>query len=258
MSVLVTEVHDGVAVLTMNRPERRNALSHDLIEALHAGLESAEVDDAVRVVVLTGAGVGFCAGGDLAGGFTGGDGVVAAERARARYGALLGRIPSLSKPVIAAVNGDALGGGLGLVASCDLAVLDAEARLGTPEIKVGLFPFVITAALQRNVPRKALFELMMTGGKVGAVRGVELGLANRVAPAGQALEQALELAAGIAAQSRAIVGLGKQAFELASDLPYDKALAVLNGRLTVNLLTEDAMEGIGAFMAKRKPDWKDR
>jgi enoyl-CoA hydratase/carnithine racemase len=167
-------------------------------------------------------------------------------------------IPRCARPVIAAVQGDAMGGGIGIVAACDLAVVDAEAKLGTPEIKVGLFPFVISAALQRNVPRKALMELLLTGGRLDAARAVELGLANRVAPAGRALDEALALAGEIASKSKAIVTLGKRAFHQAADLPYEAALELLNGRLTVNLLTEDAMEGIGAFLGKRAPAWKDR
>ncbi|MCB9662512.1 MAG: enoyl-CoA hydratase/isomerase family protein [Alphaproteobacteria bacterium] len=257
VSLVTTEIADGVAVLTMNRPERRNALSPALVEALHEALAAAGADPAVRAVVLTGAGPVFCAGGDLAGGMAG-DGVVEGERARGRYGALLAALPGCRVPVIAAVQGDAMGGGLGIVAACDLAVVDEGARLGTPEIKVGLFPFVITAALQRNVGRKALLELMLTGGRVDAARAVALGLANRVAPAGTALAEARALAGEIAARSSAIVALGKRAFYDVADLDYASALALLNGRLTVNLLTEDAAEGIAAFVEKRAPAWKDR
>jgi enoyl-CoA hydratase/carnithine racemase len=258
MAVVEIERREGVAVLTLNRPERRNALSPELMDGLLAALREAEADDDVRVVVITGRGPAFCAGGDLGGGMGVGEGVLAAERARARFAELMAAIPRCARPVIAAVQGDAMGGGIGIVAACDLAVVDAEAKLGTPEIKVGLFPFVISAALQRNVPRKALMELLLTGGRLDAARAVELGLANRVAPAGRALDEALALAGEIASKSKAIVTLGKRAFHQAADLPYEAALELLNGRLTVNLLTEDAMEGIGAFLGKRAPAWKDR
>lgn len=258
MALIEREDHNGVTVLALNRPERRNALSSALIEALHAALDEVEADEAVRVVVLTGRGQVFCAGGDLAGGLFGGDGVVAAERARARFGGLLGRLPRLSRPVVAAVQGDALGGGLGLMAACDLAVIDAGAQVGTPEVHVGLFPLVITAILQRQVARKPLLELMLTGAKVDAARAVELGLANRVSAPGEALAEALALGSTLAARSRAVLALGKASFHQAADLPYEAALELLNGRLTVNLLMDDAAEGMAAFVEKRRPQWRDR
>lgn len=258
MAVLTRDDTDGIAVLTLNRPERRNALSDELVSALLGALDDADADPAVRVVVITGAGPVFCAGGDLAGGMSADGGLVAGERSRGRFGQLLARIPGISKPVVAAVQGDALGGGVGLVAACDCVVVDAKAMLGTPEVKVGLFPFVITAALQRCVPRKALLEMMLTGGKVDAERAVILGLANHVAPEGEALARAMELAGVMASRSAAILGMGKRAFYDVADLPYAAALTLLNGRLTVNLLTEDAAEGISAFLSRRPPVWKDR
>ncbi len=257
MALVERRNEGGIAILEMNRPDRRNALSGELVEGLHAALGEAEADDAVRVIVLTGRGKAFCAGGDLAGGLTG-DGVLDGERLRSRYGAVLAMLPRLSKPVIAALNGHALGGGLGLAMACDLVVVDAAARLGTPEVKVGLFPLVITAVLQRNVPRKALLEMMMLGSRVDAARALELGMVNRVAPEGESLAVALELAGQLAARSRAVLGLGKRSFHRVADLFYGDALAYLNGRLTVNLMLEDAGEGIGAFLQRRPPEWKDR
>lgn len=258
MAVVEIEDRPGVRVVFLNRPERRNALSGELIEALHAALADAGADASVRCVVLAGRGAAFCAGGDLAGGLTPEGGVVAAERQRARYASLLEAIQALPVPVVAAVHGDALGGGLGLVAACDLAVAEETSRLGTPEIRVGLFPYIITAVLQRVVPRRALLELMFTGERVNARRAETLGLVNRVVDAGGALDGALELAGRIAGQSRAILSLGKRSFYEAADLPLHSALELLNGRLTLNMLTEDAMEGVGAFLARRPPEWKHR
>jgi len=249
---------DGVATLTLNRPERRNALSAELVDALIAALDAVDADPGVRVVVLTGAGKGFCAGGDLAGGLGGGEGALAAHRARGRFAEVLAKIPRLRSPVIAAVNGDALGGGFGLAVGCDLVVVDREARLGTPEIRVGLFPMVIVAVLQRNVPRKPLMEMILEGQRIDAERALELGLVNRVAEPEQALAEATALARRLAARSPAVLALGKAAFYRVADQPFEDALAYLHAQLTLNLLTEDAMEGIAAFLQRRDPQWKGR
>jgi enoyl-CoA hydratase/carnithine racemase len=151
-----------------------------------------------------------------------------------------------------------MGGGFGLVAASDLVIVDEEASLGTPEIKVGLFPMIILAALQREIPRKALMELVLTGGKLSAARAVELGVANRVAPRGTALNEAITMARTIAALSPAIVGLGKSVFHRAEGLPYDQALQWLVSQLTLTLMTEDAGEGIAAFVERRPPVWRGR
>lgn len=257
MSLVLFDRHDGVATLTLNRPERRNALSGDLVRAIGAGLSEAEADPEVRALVLAGAGKAFCAGGDLAGGL-GGDGFLDGHRGRGEYADLLARMPRMSLPIVAAAHGDALGGGLGLVVACDLAVADPTARFGTPEIKVGLFPWIILAALQRHVPRKALVELALVGERVSAERAVALGLVNRVSAPGEALSHAQELAATLASRSPAILGMGKAAFARVSDMAYDDALAYLHTQLSLNLLTEDAAEGVGAFLQKREPKWKGR
>lgn len=257
MSLVEGEVADGIATVFLNRPERRNALSAGLVEALVGVLDAHDADPGVRVVILTGRGPSFCAGGDLADGM-GGDGFLASHQGRGRFAELMARIPRLRVPVIAAVNGDALGGGCGLASACDLVVADPEARLGTPEIKLGLFPWIILAALQRDVPRKHLLELVLTGEKVDAARARELGLVNRVSAPGQAVEEARALAAVIASRSPAIVGMGKRAFHRISDQSFEDALAFMHGQLSLNLLTEDAMEGVSAFLQRREPTWKGR
>lgn len=257
MSLVLIDCHEGVATLTLNRPERRNALSGALVESIHEALDEVEKDPEVRAVVLTGAGRAFCAGGDLAGGM-GGDSFLDGHLGRGRYAELLSRMPRLRVPLVAGVNGDALGGGLGLVVGCDLAVADPAARLGTPEIKVGLFPWIILAALQRHVPRKALVEMALLGERFPADQGVALGLLNRLTAPGEALAEAQELAGRLASRSPAIVALGKSAFARVSDMAYDDALAYLHSQLSLNLLTEDAAEGIGAFLQKREPQWKGR
>ena len=254
------ERHDEahVAVLRMNRPKRRNALSNALIEALLSALAEVDADAEVRAVVLTGAGKAFCAGGDLADGLSGGGGFVESHRGRGRFAELMAAIPRMATPVIAAVNGVAMGGGCGLVSACDLAVAAEDAKLGTPEIKLGLFPWIILAALQRDIGRKKLLELVLTGKSLSAVEAREMGLVNQVCRPGEAVQAAVALAGVIASRSPAVVGLGKQAFHQIADLDYEQALAYMHGQLSLNLLTEDAMEGVGAFLQKRPPQWKGR
>lgn len=252
-----TERHDRVTVIKLDRPDRRNALSAGLVDALHGAL-SAAAGEGAGAIVIAGEGPGFCAGGDLADGLSTPDGFLGGHRQRGRYAELLALIPKLPVPVIAAVHGDALGGGLGLCAACDLVIADPEARLGTPEIKVGLFPMIILAVLQRNVPRKALLELVLTGERIPAARAKEIGLVTRISAPGAALAEAIALGASIAARSPAVVALGKAAFYDAADLPYDAALRHLHDQLTKNLLTEDAAEGIAAFLQRREPKWTGR
>lgn len=258
MALVLREDRDGIVLLTLNRPERRNALSGALVEALIESLAAVEADPGARVAVLTGSGATFCAGGDLADGMGNTDGLLAGHRGRGRFADLLGGIRKLRVPVIAALNGDALGGGCGLAAACDLVVADPEAKLGTPEIKLGLFPWIILAVLQRDVPRKVLLECVLTGEKWTAERARELGLVNRVSAPGAVLTEAHALGARIAAASPAVVGLGKAAFHRIADQSLDDALAYMHGQLTLNLLTEDAMEGVAAFLGRREPTWKGR
>lgn len=258
MSLVERRDDAGVRVLTLNRPERRNALSSELVDALAAALAEAGADPEVRAVVLAGSGKAFCAGGDLGDSMGAGGGFLEGHQGRGRYAALLAEIPRLRVPVIAAIHGLAYGGGLGLAAACDLAVADRDARLGTPEIRVGLFPWIILAALQRDVPRKPLMQMILTGEPIDAERALQLGLINAVSEPGSALSDAIALAQRIAAASPAVVALGKAAFYRIADQPYEDALSYMHAQLSLNLLTEDAMEGIGAFLQKRSPEWKGR
>ncbi|MBS1148977.1 MAG: crotonase [Myxococcaceae bacterium] len=250
------EVQGPAARLTINREAARNALSPGVIAGLCAGLDKAEADSAVRVVVLTGTGVkAFCAGGDL-GGMA--DGFLAGHEGRRGYGALLLKIQGCSKPTIARLNGHALAGGMGLVLASDFAIASSEAQLGLPEIDRGLFPMMLLALLQRHLGRKQALQLLLTGERVGAAEAVTLGLVNQaVAPAG--LDAAVELLAGkLAGKSQAILKLGKRAFLSAEDLPLAQAIELLAANLSINVLAEDAAEGVTAFLEKRKPNWKDR
>lgn len=257
MGTVTREDRGGTVVLTLDRPERRNALSGAVVAELLAQLDAASAAETTRGIVLTGRAPAFCAGGDLADGL-GGESFLEGHAARGRFAELLGRIPRLRVPVIAAVNGDALGGGLGLALACDLVVADPAASFGTPEIRLGLFPMVILAVLHRDVPRKALAELIFTGAKIDAARALSLGMITRVSGAGAALDEAIALAEQIGGRSPAVVALGKSAFHRVSDLAYDDALAYLHAQLTLNLLTEDAAEGVAAFLERREARWKGR
>ena len=255
---LIYQQQGDRAVLTLNRPKRRNALSPELVDAILDGLRRADADDAARVVVITGSGDrAFCAGGDLGGGMMA-QGVVPAHEGRARFAELFRVLRDMGKPVIAKVQGDALGGGLGLACGCDLVVAAEEARFGTPEIRLGLFPWVILATLLRNVPRKAALELILTGEKISSTQAAAIGLVNRVAPRADLDEATDALCASIARHSPAILRLGRRGFYTMSEMPLDGALDYANAMLTLNTLAEDAMEGVSAFLGKREPDWKGR
>jgi enoyl-CoA hydratase/carnithine racemase len=259
MSELVRrEDRDGVCTLRLCRPERRNALSNALIEAILEGLAGAAADPTVRVVVLVGEGAAFCAGGDLADGMGAADGALAAHRGRARFAELLRAVVDHRVPVVAAVHGDALGGGFGLAMAADLVVVDPEARLGTPEVKVGLFPHIILPILMRVVPRRALMEMVYTGERVSGTRAVELGFATRVSAPGASYDEAMALAATIASRSPTAVALGKQTARFVEDADLTTALAHLPHVLGLNLATEDAAEGIAAFLQKRAPRFPGR
>ncbi|MCB9759191.1 MAG: enoyl-CoA hydratase/isomerase family protein [Alphaproteobacteria bacterium] len=258
-AALVLREDDGpITTLTLNRPDRRNALSGALVEALIAALGALRAEDDVRAIVLTGAGSkAFCAGGDLAGGMMG-EGATDAWRGRGRFADLMLAVHQVGRPVIAAVNGDALGGGFGLAVACDMVVVADDARLGTPEIKVGLFPMMILAELLRTLPRKLLCEMIYTGRFLQPDEALRYGVVNRVAPRAEVRDAAMALAGQVARYSPAVLRLGKDALHQAEDLALEPALRFLHGRLEANLVTEDAMEGISAFMARREPTWRGR
>ncbi|HYO66804.1 MAG TPA: enoyl-CoA hydratase-related protein, partial [Archangium sp.] len=218
----------------------------------------AEADPAARVVVFTGAGEKvFCAGGDL--GQLGGEGgFLATHDGRRAYARLLLRLQDLRKPTVARINGHALAGGLGLVLACDLAVAAEHAELGTPEIDVGLFPMMVMALLQRHVGRKRALEMVLTGERMPAREALALGLLNRVVPAAELDATVAGLAGKLAGKSQAILALGRRAFFTAEDMPLPAALEYLSSQLSLNVLAEDAAEGVTAFIEKRPPKWNDR
>jgi len=207
--------------------------------------------------VLTGAGTRvFSAGGDLQGMEE--DGFLAGHEARRRYGLLLEQLGAFPKPTVARLNGHALGGGLGLVCACDLAVAADHAELGTPEVDVGLFPMMVLAWLQRHVGRKRALEMVLTGVRLKAEEALRWGLLNRVVPL-EGLDAATRgLGQQLSSKSQAVLALGKRAFRRAEGLPLEAATELLSAELSLNLSTEDATEGVRAFLSKRPPTWKDR
>lgn len=259
MSELVlNEVVDGICTLTINRPERRNALSSGVVADLTNALRQADKDPNVRVVILTGAGEkAFCAGGDLTD-IQASEGMLGMHWARGGFAELLLTMHSLSKPIIARVQGQALGGGFGLALNCDLVVASSTASFGTPEIRVGLFPMMIMAVMVRNMGRKAAMELMLTGERVSADEAKTLGIVNRVVESDILDMTVLELAKKVAGFSPSVLRLGRQAFYKTQDMSFEEALRSLHNELSLNILSEDASEGVMAFLEGRPPVWSGR
>jgi enoyl-CoA hydratase/carnithine racemase len=254
------EVGDGVARLTINRPARRNAMTWGVISGLRSGVARAKADTDVRVVIVTGAGdQAFCAGADLGGMLPGdGGGFAATHDSRGELARLFLDLYELGKPTIARVRGFALAGGFGLALACDLVIAAADAQFGTPEINVGLWPYMITVPLLRSMPPKKALELMMTGRRVDAAEADRLGFVTEVVPVDALDERVDRLAADLAGKSPSVMRLGRDSFYGVWDLGAREALAVLHPLLTVTTLTEDAAEGVAAFAEKRAPNWKGR
>jgi enoyl-CoA hydratase/carnithine racemase len=249
--------HEGArATLTLSNPARKNAIGPVMVNELLWALEDALADDAVRAVVLTGAGDAFCAGGDFSQ-MTGGTEGPALEH-KGDYADLLLALVRSHKPVIARVNGHAMGGGLGLVAASHFAVAADGAKLGTPEIDVGLFPMMIMAVLARVVPRRRLLEMMLFGERLSAADALSAGIVGKVVPLGELDGAVADIEAKIASKSPIAIRLGLEAFAAQDDLDLETALPMLRERLGACLATDDAREGLMAFLEKRKPVWKGR
>jgi enoyl-CoA hydratase/carnithine racemase len=252
------EVGAGVARVTIDRPERRNAMSYGVMAGLRDAVAAARADDAVRVVVLTGSGDrAFCAGADL-GGIAENAGAAGAHEGRGLLADLFRDMWSLGKPIIARVRGYALAGGFGLACACDVIVAADDAVFGTPEINDGLWPYMITVPLLRSMSPKTALDLMMTGRRVDAHEGHRLGFVQRVVPVDELDATVDELAAELASKSPLIMKWGRDAFYRVLEMNADDALDYLQGMLTVTTLTDDAAEGVAAFAEKREPKWKGR
>ena len=259
--VVLYEVKDHIARVTINRPEARNALSPEVNAGLLESLRKAKADPGVRVVVLAGAGDrAFSAGADLGGGgmFQQDQSFLEKHDARGAFADLFRVMNGLGKPIIAAVQGYCLAGGFGLALACDLLIAADDAVFGTPEIKRGLFPMIIMATITRNVGRKKTLEMILTGERIDAAEALRIGITNQVVPKARFGEAVDAMARKLAALSPAILKLGKDAFYTMDEMGFDEALEYLKSQLTLNVLTEDVAEGIAAFLEKREPVWKGR
>lgn len=251
----------GIAVLTLNRPAARNALRLSLIGDLTRTLDTLKSDSTVAAIVLTGNGPVFCAGHDLK--------EMTSHRADADGGRaffaetmtscarMMQAIVNSPKPVIAAVQGLATAAGCQLVASCDLAVAAQSASFATPGVQIGLFCSSPMVALSRNVLRKHAMEMLLTGDAISADEAEKFGLINRAVPTPEVLGEALGMARRIASKSKATVAFGKAAFYRQLEMPLEEAYNYAAGIMVMNMMDENAREGIGAFLEKRTPDWKD-
>ena len=248
-----------VCTITLNNPERRNAIGPEMVNELRWALADAENDEAVRVLVLTGAGKAFCAGGDFAAMQSGEEGALPLFDADGGdYAKLLEKLHAYEKPVVAKVNGHAMGGGLGLVAASSFAVASSAAQLGTPEIEVGLFPMMIMAVLVRLVPRRRLVQMMLLGERIDASEALRFGLLNAVHAPEELDAKAGELVSTLSKKAPLAMKHGLRALAAQDGKLVAEALPMLRGELGALLGTEDAREGLMAFMQKRAPEWKGR
>jgi enoyl-CoA hydratase/carnithine racemase len=255
--MVLYEMADGRATITIDDPERRNPISVEAMTGLLDATRRAFDDPEVRVLVYTGSGErAFSAGGDLSGSFV--DDPAGLHLARGALADLFRLMWRGGKPTVARVNGDALAGGFGLAVACDVTICVDDARLGTPEIGVGLWPMMIGAVLSRAMPRKALLELMISGRLIDPEEALRLGAVSRVVSRGE-LDQVVDETVGALGSSSAVaLMLGRDAFNGSADLDFDLALDRLQTGLTAIAMSDDAREGVAAFLERRPPEWASR
>lgn len=248
----------GVATVALNQPETRNALSDQVLGELLQVLEAVKRDDAARCLVLTSTHDRVFSSGANLTGFSAEEPLAAKHFANERFPAVFRALGELGKPSICAANGHVLAGALGLALACDLIVAADSARFGTPEINVGLFPFMIMALIYRNVGRKKTAELMLLGEQISAAEAQRIGIVNRVVAQAELTAAVDEWAVKLAAKSPVLMKLGKDAIHRQQDMALDDAIAFLRSQLTIAFSTEDIQEGVRAFFEKREPRFTGR
>jgi enoyl-CoA hydratase len=252
------EVAERVATVTLDDPETRNSLSDQLLRELLDALRGAKADDEVRVVVLTSSHEKVFSSGANLSGFSADAPTAHKFMGTALFPQVFTELGELGKPSILAANGHVLAGALGIALACDLILAKDGAGFGTPEINVGLFPFMIMALIYRNVPRKKTTEMLLLGERLTTEEAREAGIVNKVVAAEEFEAAVAEWAAKLASKSPLIIKLGKDAMWRQLDMPLADALDYLRSQLTIELSTEDAIEGVTAFFEKREPEWKGK
>jgi len=255
---ILYQVENKIATITINRPKRKNAMNPNVMAGLKDSFEHAGAEPDVSAIVLTGAGGTFCAGADLGGTFGKEKSFLEMHEDRRYFAGLLAGMNKCKKPILAAIEGYCLAGGMGLCLSSDVAIASDDAQFGLPEIKRGLWPYMVTAVLIRNVGRKKAAELCMTGERIPAAEAERIGMINYCVPKDQFQEKVAEMAKKLSSYSPAVMGLGKSSFYRIADMALEDGLGYLHSQLTINTQTEDIAEGIAAFMEKREPVWKGR
>lgn len=248
---LLYRVEGRVAYLTINREAKRNSISPEVTNLFHQYLEKAEKDAEVRVVCVTGAGEkAFCSGADLGGALS-----TEGTDPFKNYANLLKRLAGFPKPTVARVNGLCLAGGTGFMLACDIVVATETAKFGTPEVNVGLFPMMIGSLIFRNVPRKKAMEMILLGERLTAAQALEMGMVTRVVPPERLDGEVGEILENLSKKSPIGMKMGKEAFYKMADMPFEEAVDYLSEQIKAVASTEDAKEGIVAFIEKREPNF---
>lgn len=257
---LVVETQHRIGRITLSREDKRNSISPVMMNELLDAFRKYDDDPAVAVIVLTGAGSkAFCSGADVSEAIAAGASFLERYEEQRKFAELFKMLIGLKKPLIGRINGHAVGGGFGLAAACDIVVAADDCKFGTPEINIGLFPYIIMATLLRftNSPKR-LLDMMLAGERIDAREAQQLGWVNYVVPRAELDAKVNEIAGRIAAKSPATLRLGRRAFYTMRDMEYGKALEYLASMLAINTQAEDVAEGIASFMEKREPKWKGK